>query len=218
MGQLTITSTTKVLLHPSGVSSMCQPRLYRPSASKSPCPLDSTTNLERKQIGDLPCGGPIASSPRALSPEIVEKNTMQRKYLEVKQGLSVTHEFVRYHRSWGWMNCLTKQKTLVARARRIQFLSQNFNVANTYRSTGSYVPAAETVRGFKETLTQWADHLPRCLPWCWIDRRCDCQKLKKMGLKKRQMSQMNVQIVLHRMDWFMIIAPHSNLSRQLMVN
>ena len=47
-----------------------------------------------------------------------------------------------------------EEKTLVARARRIQFfLSQNFNVAEQFTGQpGSYVPVAETVRGFKEIL------------------------------------------------------------------
>ncbi len=43
------------------------------------------------------------------------------------------------------------EKTLLARARRIQFfLSQNFNVAEQFTGQpGSYIPVAETVRGFK---------------------------------------------------------------------
>ena len=55
-----------------------------------------------------------------------------------------------------------EEKTLVGRARRIQFfLSQNFNVAEQFTSMpGSYVPVAETVKGFKEILDGKHDHLP----------------------------------------------------------
>ena len=55
-----------------------------------------------------------------------------------------------------------EEKTLVGRARRIQFfLSQNFNVAEQFTGMpGSYVPVAETVKGFKEILDGKHDHLP----------------------------------------------------------
>ena len=55
-----------------------------------------------------------------------------------------------------------EEKTLVGRARRIQFfLSQNFNVAEQFTGLpGSYVPVAETVKGFKEILAGKHDKLP----------------------------------------------------------
>lgn len=51
---------------------------------------------------------------------------------------------------------------MVSRARRIQFfLSQNFNVAEQFTGQpGSYVPVADTVRGFKEILEGKYDNLP----------------------------------------------------------
>ena len=54
------------------------------------------------------------------------------------------------------------EKVLVARARRIQFfLSQNFHVAEQFTGQpGSYVPVAETIKGFKEILEGKYDHLP----------------------------------------------------------
>jgi F-type H+-transporting ATPase subunit beta len=54
------------------------------------------------------------------------------------------------------------EKVLVGRARRVQFfLSQNFNVAEQFTGQpGSYVPVAETVRGFKEILEGKHDNLP----------------------------------------------------------
>ena len=58
-----------------------------------------------------------------------------------------------------------EEKTLVGRARRIQFfLSQNFNVAEQFTGQpGSYVPVAETVRSFKEILEGKYDDVPENL-------------------------------------------------------
>ena len=55
-----------------------------------------------------------------------------------------------------------EEKTLVGRARRIQFfLSQNFHVAEQFTGQkGSYVPVKETVAGFSEILEGKYDHLP----------------------------------------------------------
>ena len=55
-----------------------------------------------------------------------------------------------------------EEKVVVARARRIQFfLSQNFHVAENFTGVpGSYVPVAETVKGFKEILEGKYDDLP----------------------------------------------------------
>ena len=70
-----------------------------------------------------------------------------------------------------------EDKTLVGRARRIQFfLSQNFNVAEQFTGQpGSYVPVAETVRGFKES---WTGNMTIFLkmPSVVLDRsKSDCQ-------------------------------------------
>ncbi|MFX3935375.1 F0F1 ATP synthase subunit beta, partial [Streptococcus suis] len=55
-----------------------------------------------------------------------------------------------------------EEKTLVCRDRRIQFfLYQNFNVAEQFTvMPGSYVPVAETVKGFNDILDVKHDHLP----------------------------------------------------------
>ena len=49
-----------------------------------------------------------------------------------------------------------EDKLVVGRARRIQFfLSQNFHVAEQFTGmAGSYVPVAETVKGFKDILME----------------------------------------------------------------
>ena len=55
-----------------------------------------------------------------------------------------------------------EDKLTVARARRIQrFLSQPFHVAETFTGMpGTYVPVAESVKGFKEIIEGKYDELP----------------------------------------------------------
>ncbi len=125
--------------------------------------LDSTTNLERKltQMGIYPAVDPLASSSRALSPEIVgeehyavatEVQRVLQRYRELQDIIAIL----------GMDELSDEEKTLVGRARRIQFfLSQNFNVAEQFTGQpGSYVPVAETVRSFKEILEGKYDNLP----------------------------------------------------------
>lgn len=125
--------------------------------------LDSTTNLERKlvQLGIYPAVDPLASSSRALSPEIVGEEHYAVAS-EVKRVLQRYHELQDIIAILGMDELSDDEKTLVARARRVQFfLSQNFNVAEQFTGQpGSYVPVAETVRGFKEILDGKHDHLP----------------------------------------------------------
>ena len=125
--------------------------------------LDSTTNLERKlvQLGIYPAVDPLASSSRALSPEIVGEEHYAVA-AEVKRVLQRYHELQDIIAILGMDELSDEEKTLVARARRIQFfLSQNFNVAEQFTGQpGSYVPVAETVRGFKEILEGKYDKLP----------------------------------------------------------
>ena len=125
--------------------------------------LDATTNLERKlsEMGIYPAVDPLASTSRALSPEIVGEEhyrvattvqrTMQR-YRELQDIIAIL----------GMDELSDEDKLTVERARRIQFfLSQNFHVAEQFTGQkGSYVPVKETVRGFGEILAGKYDHLP----------------------------------------------------------
>ncbi|WP_419961032.1 F0F1 ATP synthase subunit beta [Psychrobacillus sp. BM2] len=125
--------------------------------------LDATTNLERKlsEMGIYPAVDPLASSSRALSPEIVGKEhydvarqvqyTLQR-YRELQDIIAIL----------GMDELGDEDKLTVNRARRIQFyLSQNFHVAEQFTGQkGSYVPVKETVEGFKQILEGKYDHLP----------------------------------------------------------
>jgi len=125
--------------------------------------LDATTNLERKlsEMGIYPAVDPLASTSRALSPEIVGpehyavatgvQRTIQR-YRELQDIIAIL----------GMDELGDEDKKTVERARRIQFfLSQNFHVAEQFTGQkGSYVPVKETVRSFKEILDGKWDHLP----------------------------------------------------------
>ncbi|WP_143414793.1 F0F1 ATP synthase subunit beta [Geobacillus sp. E263] len=125
--------------------------------------LDATTNLERKlaEMGIYPAVDPLASTSRALAPEIVGEEHYQvaRK---VQQTLQRYRELQDIIAILGMDELSDEDKLIVHRARRIQFfLSQNFHVAEQFTGQpGSYVPIKETVRGFKEILEGKYDHIP----------------------------------------------------------
>ncbi|MDD1503267.1 MULTISPECIES: F0F1 ATP synthase subunit beta [unclassified Lysinibacillus] len=125
--------------------------------------LDATTNLERKlsEMGIYPAVDPLASTSRALSPEIVGA-----EHYEIATGVQRTIQRYRELQDiiaiLGMDELSDEDKQTVERARRIQFfLSQNFHVAEQFTGQkGSYVPVKETVRSFKEILDGKWDHLP----------------------------------------------------------
>ncbi|SIT69502.1 F0F1 ATP synthase subunit beta [Edaphobacillus lindanitolerans] len=125
--------------------------------------LDATTNLERSlsEMGIYPAVDPLASSSRALSPEIVgeEHYAVAR---EVQQTLQRYRELQDIIAILGMDELSDEDKLVVDRARRVQFfLSQNFHVAEQFTGQpGSYVPVAETIKGFREILDGRYDHLP----------------------------------------------------------
>ncbi|MFP7231252.1 F0F1 ATP synthase subunit beta [Bacillus subtilis] len=125
--------------------------------------LDATTNLERKltEMGIYPAVDPLASTSRALAPEIVgeEHYAVAR---EVQSTLQRYKELQDIIAILGMDELSDEDKLVVQRARRIQFfLSQNFHVAEQFTGQkGSYVPVKETVKGFKEILAGKYDHLP----------------------------------------------------------
>ncbi|WP_028784100.1 F0F1 ATP synthase subunit beta [Thalassobacillus devorans] len=125
--------------------------------------LDATTNLERKlsEQGIYPAVDPLASTSRALDPEIVgqEHYDVAR---EVQRTLQRYKELQDIIAILGMDELSDEDKQTVARARRIQFfLSQNFHVAEQFTGQkGSYVPVQETVKGFREILDGKYDDLP----------------------------------------------------------
>ncbi|MEI5992920.1 F0F1 ATP synthase subunit beta [Candidatus Enterococcus mansonii] len=125
--------------------------------------LDATTNLERRltEMGIYPAVDPLASSSSALAPEVVgdehyavatEVQHVLQRYRELQDIIAIL----------GMDELSDQEKILVGRARRIQFfLSQNFNVAEQFTGQpGSYVPVADTVKGFREILDGKYDDLP----------------------------------------------------------
>ena len=96
--------------------------------------LDATTNLERRltQMGIYPAVDPLASSSRALTPEIVGEEHYAVA-MEVQRVLQRYKELQDIIAILGMDELSDDEKVLVNRARRIQFfLSQNFNVAETF--------------------------------------------------------------------------------------
>ena len=125
--------------------------------------LDATTNLERAltEMGIYPAVDPLASTSRALAPEIVGEEHYQvatriqrtlQKYRELQDIIAIL----------GMDELSDEDKKTVDRARRVQFfLSQNFHVAEQFTGQpGSYVPVSESVQAFKGILDGKYDHIP----------------------------------------------------------
>ncbi len=125
--------------------------------------LDATTNLSRKltEEGIYPAVDPLASTSRALSPEIVgeEHYEVARR---VQQIIQRYNELLDIIAILGMDELSEEDKLVVLRARRIRlFLSQNMFIGGQFTGVpGSYVPIKETVRGFKEILDGMHDDLP----------------------------------------------------------
>lgn len=125
--------------------------------------LDATTNLDRKlsEQGIYPAVDPLASTSRALDPEVVgeEHYNISR---EVQRTLQKYKELQDIIAILGMDELSDEDKLTVSRARRMQFfLSQNFHVAEQFTGLpGSYVPVKDTIRGFKEILAGKYDDLP----------------------------------------------------------
>ncbi|MGY4842840.1 F0F1 ATP synthase subunit beta [Weissella cibaria] len=125
--------------------------------------LDATTNLERSltQQGIYPAVDPLASTSTALTPEIVGQEHYEVA-TEVQRTLQRYRELQDIISILGMDELSDEEKTIVNRARRIQFfLSQPFSVAETFTGLkGEHVPVAETVRSFKEILEGKYDQYP----------------------------------------------------------
>ena len=125
--------------------------------------LDATTVLSRKitELGIYPAVDPLESTSRILDPLIVGQehyDVAQR----VKQILQRNKELQDIISILGMDELSDEEKTVVARARRIQFfLSQNFSVAEQFTGKpGSYVPVSETVKDFRAILDGKYDDVP----------------------------------------------------------
>ena len=125
--------------------------------------LDATTNLSRKltEEGIYPAVDPLASTSRALTPEVVgirHYNVARR----VQSLLQRYNELLDIIAILGMDELSEADKLVVLRARRVKlFLSQNMFIGGQFTGIpGSYVPIAETIKGFEEILDGKHDHLP----------------------------------------------------------
>jgi F-type H+-transporting ATPase subunit beta len=137
--------------------------LTDPAPANTFAHLDSTIVLERSiaELGIYPAVDPLASTSKALAPEIVGQEHYEvargvqrvlQKYKDLQDIISIL----------GMDELSPEDKLTVFRARKIQrFLSQPFAVAEVFTGTkGEYVPVAETIKGFKEILEGKHDDVP----------------------------------------------------------
>ena len=137
--------------------------LTDPAPANTFAHLDSTIVLERAiaELGIYPAVDPLASTSKALAPEIVGEEhyavaqgvqRVLQKYKDLQDIIAIL----------GMDELSPEDKLTVYRARKIQrFLSQPFHVAEVFTGTkGQYVSIAETIRGFKEILDGKHDDVP----------------------------------------------------------
>ncbi|MGN6369807.1 MAG: F0F1 ATP synthase subunit beta [Phycisphaerae bacterium] len=125
--------------------------------------LDATLVLDRAifEQAIYPAVDPLASTSRALAPEIVGK-----EHYEVARGIQKVLQRYKDLQDiiaiLGMDELSPEDKLSVYRARKIQrFLSQPFSVATVFTGReGKQVPVADTVRGFKEILEGKHDNVP----------------------------------------------------------
>ncbi len=125
--------------------------------------LDATTVLSRSiaSQGIYPAVDPLESTSRILSPDILGEEHYQTAR-EVQRVLQRYQELMDIIAIMGMDELSDEDKLLVQRARKIQrFLSQPFHVSEKFTGiVGTYVPIAETIRGFREILDGKHDDLP----------------------------------------------------------
>jgi F-type H+/Na+-transporting ATPase subunit beta len=125
--------------------------------------LNATTTLSRSiaEKGIYPAVDPLDSTSTILKEEILGEEHF-RVANEVKQVLQRYRELQDIIAILGIDELSDEDRLTVNRARKIErFLSQPFHVAEQFTGTpGTYVPIAESIRGFKEILEGKHDDLP----------------------------------------------------------
>ncbi|WP_067624846.1 F0F1 ATP synthase subunit beta [Alicyclobacillus acidiphilus] len=125
--------------------------------------LDATTNLDRRisDMGLYPAVDPLASTSRALQPDIVGQD-----HYDVARGVQAVLQRYRELQDiiaiLGMDELTDEDRLTVSRARKIQnFLSQPFFVGEVFTGIpGKYVTVADTVRSFREILEGKHDDIP----------------------------------------------------------
>jgi F-type H+-transporting ATPase subunit beta len=129
--------------------------LTDPAPANTFAHLDSTIVLDRaiSELGIYPAVDPLASTSKALAPEIVgqEHYNVARGVQRVLQRYKDLQDIIAI---LGMDELNPEDKLAVYRARKLQrFLSQPFAVAEVFTGKpGKYVKLADTIRGFKEIL------------------------------------------------------------------
>jgi F-type H+-transporting ATPase subunit beta len=125
--------------------------------------LNATTTLSRSiaEKGIYPAVDPLDSTSTILKEEILGEEHF-RVANEVKEVLQRYRELQDIIAILGIDELSDEDRLTVNRARKIErFLSQPFHVAEQFTGTpGTYVPIAESIRGFKEILEGKHDDLP----------------------------------------------------------
>jgi F-type H+-transporting ATPase subunit beta len=163
MLQERITSTTKGSITSFQAVYVPADDLTDPAPATTFAHLDATIVLERSiaELGIYPAVDPLASTSRALAPDIVgaEHYEVARGVQRVLQRFKDLQDIIS---TLGMDELPPEDKTTVYRARRIQrFLSQPFSVAQVFTGReGKQVQVADTVRGFKDILDGKYDSVP----------------------------------------------------------
>src|SRR4030088_3227750 len=137
--------------------------LTDPAPANTFAHLDSTIVLDRAiaELGIYPAVDPLASTSKALTPEIVgqEHYDVARGVQRILQRYKDLQDIISI---LGMDELSPDDKLTVYRARKIQrFLSQPFHVAEVFTGTkGKYVSTKDTIRGFKEILDGKHDDEP----------------------------------------------------------
>ena len=158
-----ITSTTKGSITSFQAVYVPADDLTDPAPANTFAHLDSTIVLERAiaELGIYPAVDPLASTSKALAPDIVgdEHYAVARGVQKVLQRYKDLQDIIAI---LGMDELSPEDKLTVYRARKIQrFLSQPFHVAEVFTGTpGQYVSISETIRGFKEILDGKHDDVP----------------------------------------------------------
>src|SRR6476620_10913936 len=125
--------------------------------------LDATIVLERSiaELGIYPAVDPLASTSRALAPEVVGKEhyDVARGVQKVLQRYKDLQDIIAI---LGMDELSPEDKLTVYRARKIQrFLSQPFHVAEVFTGLkGVLVPIEDTIRGFNAIMDGEVDEYP----------------------------------------------------------
>src|SRR5712671_3756899 len=137
--------------------------LTDPAPANTFAHLDSTIVVERAiaELGIYPAVDPLASTSKALAPEIVgeEHYNVASGVQRVLQRYKDLQDIIAI---LGMDELSPEDKVTVQRARKIQrFLSQPFSSAQAFTGReGRQVPVVDTVRGFKEILDGKHDAVP----------------------------------------------------------